>query len=194
MEIVEPAILNVRNNFWSESLVQFTYLRDFSCVFFLWHVLHVGVNVRASSNIDCPFFDSVPLALSGVSMLLYLVSLLQRSAGAWGSVADVFGLGVGTYLQMAAKPSAWALSIGTAECALTVRPYAEFVFFAGELMTFPLLVRAMMYGFSRFRTGLSRTLIVVGLLAGSAGSAVALHFLLRAADSTGDAELSSGDA
>lgn len=178
---IESAASTSRNVFWTESLARFTYVRDFACVFLLWHALHVGINVRASSpSIDCPYFGAPSLLLMGASMMIYLASLLQRSAGAWATVADVAGVGVGVYLQIASKPSTWALSIGTPECSLAEAPYGEFVFFAGELMTFPLMLRLVFYAFSRVSGLAGRALVVLGLLVGSVGTGFATDAIVRA--------------
>ena len=47
-------LVSLRADFWRETLVQYTYGRDFGCVVLLTHVLHVGLNtIAASSGSDC---------------------------------------------------------------------------------------------------------------------------------------------
>ena len=174
-------LVSLRADFWRETLVQYTYGRDFGCVVLLTHVLHVGLNtIAASSGSDCYYLKDWSLSLSAIAALCYLASLLQRSSGAWSVVADLVGLPVGVLLQVSTKPDGWFGAAPDLGCDLLDSPLAEVTFLAGELMSFPVFLRVLLWMFTYFRTPLARTLLVVSLLGAAAATAVGIHALTEA--------------
>jgi hypothetical protein len=171
-------IFTLRNNFWRETLMQFTFARDFACTVTLLHMSHVTANLVAVSPSECTYFQPWMLALCGVSMLLYLISCFQRSGGAWSVIADVVGVPVGVALQVTSKPSGWFLSVPTAGCDLMSQNTAEFAFATGELMTFPVAARVVLWVFSRVTNTLARIAAVGGLASASVLVAFGLNLVL----------------
>ena len=102
------------------------------------------------------------------------MSIVNGNMGVWTFVFDVFGLVFGSFLQIVTKPDDWWAEASRVGCNIDDSPVALQYFFLGEIISFSVLIRFLLWTIGYWK-GLARLSIILSTVVCTISFSLALN-------------------
>lgn len=172
--VYEINLLNDSTNreIYMNLLRKTTLIRDNMTLFLCVSVTHLSINYL-SQGTDC-LHHIYGVWFSPILALVCFMSITNNNTGVWALVFDVLGLTFGSFLQIVTKPDGWWAEASIVGCNIDDSPVALQYFFLGEIISFSVLIRFLLWTVGYWK-GLARWCIILSTFLCTISFALALN-------------------
>lgn len=170
----EDNVLNESTNRekYMKLLRKITLIRDNMALFLCVSVTHISINYLSQGS-DC-LHHVYGVWVAPFLSLVCFMSLINNNTGVWTFVFDVLGLIFGSFFQIVTKPDDWWAEASRVGCNIDDSPVAFQYFFLGEIISFSVLMRFLLWTIGYWK-GLARWSIILSTVICTISFSLALN-------------------
>ena len=157
-------------------LQKVTMIRDNMTLFLCLSVTHLSINYL-SHNSNC-LHHIYGLWFAPLLFFVCFMSIYNSNTGIWTVIFDILGLFIGSFFQMVTKPKDWWAEASSVGCNIDDSPVALQYFFLGEVITFSVLIRFIVWTIGYWK-GLARWSIILSIILCSLSFSLALNSVTK---------------